>query len=71
MAKEKCRNCKYHGYSSGFITCDYLVITGHSRGCKPGENCEKYERSQKARCVRPNDLFAKKRGVLADGQTNV
>ena len=44
---KKCRKCPYKGSfsSSGgdgtTMCCDYLIITGQSRGCRP-ELCEHY-----------------------------
>lgn len=43
-----CKKCKYRGREMGGYrtTCDYIVIVGHSRGCKV-ENCNKYEPGKK------------------------
>lgn len=43
-----CKKCKYRGRDQGgyYTTCDYIEITGHSRGCKV-EECDKYERGKK------------------------
>lgn len=42
---KKCKNCPYKGTFNGgdgtMICCDYLVITGQARGCRP-ELCEHY-----------------------------
>lgn len=39
----RCRKCSYHGYSGTLgIFCEYLLVTGHMRGCEPGENCDKF-----------------------------
>ena len=46
MGKNKCWTCLYHGYRTA--TCDYLLITGHRRGC-PVEGCTKYASSKRAR----------------------
>mgnify|MGYP007097198147 CR=1 FL=1 len=41
---KKCLKCRYRNKSrSGFLFCDYIGHTGHSRGCKADENCDKYE----------------------------
>ena len=37
--RKKCSTCKYQGYRG---TCDYLLRTGHSRGC-PADACTVYE----------------------------
>ena len=51
--KEKCRFCEYanrltkeNDYS--VLTCDYIGITGHSRGCSPIE-CDKFKPRTKGR----------------------
>ena len=40
----KRKNCKYRRAvsKSQNTTCDYMIMTGKSRGCKP-EDCDKYE----------------------------
>jgi hypothetical protein len=35
-APKWCRGCRYVSCEGG---CDYLLRTGHSRGCPPGEGC--------------------------------
>ena len=37
IKRERCRKCQYH--HSG--TCDYMLITGHRRGCRP-DKCTHY-----------------------------
>ena len=37
------RNCDYYGISTG--TCDYILITGHRRGCSCGKDCIQYRNS--------------------------
>lgn len=36
---ESCTGCKYYRGK----TCQYLDMTGHMRGCRPGKECTKYE----------------------------
>ena len=37
-----CGKCFYHGFiREGNMTCDYILLTGHRRGCKFGAGCEK------------------------------
>lgn len=43
----KCRTCQY--YSPYSLTCDYILITRHSRGCNWGDDCDKYQRGKKKR----------------------
>lgn len=40
--KAFCRECEYCGMSEyGTNLCDYLLKTGHRRGCKAGSKCDK------------------------------
>lgn len=39
---KKCSTCKYRDGQPGRGSCNYLSITGHSRGCSP-EDCTVYE----------------------------
>lgn len=41
-ADRKCGTCKYRDNTPGRGRCNYLTITGHSRGCS-AENCSVYE----------------------------
>ena len=41
-AGRKCGTCKYRDNTPGRGRCNYLTITGHSRGCS-AENCSVYE----------------------------
>ena len=37
-----CGKCIYHGFiRDGLMTCDYILLTGHRRGCKAGAGCDK------------------------------
>lgn len=40
--REKCKTCKFRG-DGRLNGCDYILIKGHSRGCK-AENCTVYEK---------------------------
>ena len=50
---KQCETCKYRsGYREGKkftekIMCDYLLKTGHMRGCPPPPNCAKYDPSER------------------------
>lgn len=47
------KTCYYAGKFGADFCCDYLVIEGHSRGCKP-EECDKYiKKKRRYRKVRP------------------
>lgn len=45
MAK-KCKTCRYRAAVQEFGNCDYILITGHMRGC-PSNNCDKYENGER------------------------
>ena len=39
-----CRKCVFYGSESyGGNLCDYLLRTGHRRGCRAGEGCKRRE----------------------------
>ncbi|MBQ8382031.1 MAG: hypothetical protein IJX47_02370 [Clostridia bacterium] len=39
----RCRKCSYHSYSRTLgIFCEYLLVTGHVRGCEGGDACDKF-----------------------------
>lgn len=48
IKRKKCRKCPYRGtFSNGGseevrMCCDYLIVTGQARGCRP-ELCEHYK----------------------------
>lgn len=42
--REYCRSCRFYGSEEyGHNLCDYILIVGHSRGCKAGVGCERRE----------------------------
>lgn len=45
--KAKCSLCRFKFISCYGPICDYRGITGHGRGCPPGENCTRFERVKK------------------------
>ena len=45
---KKTKTCEYGSKMSGIPICDYIGVTGHSRGC-PIEGCTKYKRRKKIR----------------------
>lgn len=49
---EQCRHCIYSGLTPGGnidrITCDYILITRHRRGC-PVDRCDKFKRRKRRR----------------------
>lgn len=38
----KCKTCMYRNNDNRFGNCNYILITGHRRGC-PADQCDKYE----------------------------
>ena len=42
MRVSKCRICIYRSEYRNINKCDYITITGHMRGCPPGEECTKF-----------------------------
>lgn len=41
IAKKQCNKCQYRSGAYGEGACDYLLVTGHMRGCRP-EECDKF-----------------------------
>ena len=41
--RQWCKECRYRCGEYGTNLCDYIIKTGHRRGCKPGEGCAKRE----------------------------
>lgn len=51
--RKACKKCKYRGRGAGTKNplstqsrCDFIVLTGHMRGCKP-EDCNRFEKGAK------------------------
>ncbi len=44
--RQRCKTCIYRAYQGR--GCDYILITGERRGCKP-EECDKYVKGKKKR----------------------
>lgn len=42
--RQRCKTCIYRAYHGR--GCDYILITGERRGCKP-EECDKYVKGKK------------------------
>ncbi len=41
----RCRRCEYSGQLGGpLVVCDYLLITGHRRGCPAGRKCTRFKK---------------------------
>lgn len=40
---EHCAKCSYSACNGTLgVHCEFILITGHMRGCEPGENCDKF-----------------------------
>ena len=42
----KCRFCKFRAAKTDVNRCDYILITGHRRGCSV-KDCDKYEKGER------------------------
>lgn len=63
---EKCTHCGYRGMTGGRLSCDYILHTGHSRGCRP-DKCTKFKQgTRKKILVRPGNPPKSKRVVDYD-----
>lgn len=52
----KCRTCIYRSDNRHANECDYLILTGHSRGCAGDENCKRYRRGKRLRVGPPTTV---------------
>lgn len=52
---ERCGLCIYRGAQPPQSCCNYILITGHMRGC-PVEGCSKYEKGEKIIIVEDVDM---------------
>lgn len=41
-----CKKCKYRAEKGRAENCNYILFTGHRRGC-PAEKCDKYEKGKR------------------------
>ena len=49
---KKCkRPCVYRAHEKALNGCDYLSMTGHSRGCPPGEKCTRFEQGERKKVI--------------------
>jgi len=46
-----CMRCKYTGFCGPDRCCDYIMATGHMRGCPPGRGCIHYEPGKKVKSI--------------------
>lgn len=43
-----CKDCQYRAADTrGIHSCEYILVTGHRRGCPPGALCTKKERGKR------------------------
>ena len=52
--QEYCRRCVYRKDMGMIKVCDYLLITGHPRGCPPGVGCTKEKTGRRRRPMIPH-----------------
>lgn len=38
----RCKTCVYHSSVDNIIICEYILVTGHRRGCRAGVGCLRY-----------------------------
>lgn len=48
---QKCKTCRWRSNVLHLYTCDYMYLTGKSRGCKPGDECTRYEKGERVKEV--------------------
>lgn len=53
--KKKCPSCIYRGDAQGKNGCDYILITGHRRGCSVDE-CIKYEKGKRKQSKKEEEV---------------
>lgn len=54
---KRCDTCMYRSSSSGRTDgCLYILITGHMRGCPPGDKCDKYKKGDEVKHWKAIDL---------------
>ena len=41
VCDKTCRGCAYSGVTSTCLSCNYILVTGHPRGCPAGEGCKR------------------------------
>jgi transcriptional regulator with XRE-family HTH domain len=61
---EKCTHCGYRGMTGGRLSCDYIIHTGHSRGCRP-DKCNKFKKGIRKKVIVHPSLSRKKKKVSA------
>jgi len=59
---EKCTYCGYRGVLGEKLCCDYIIHTGHSRGCRP-DKCDKFKPGTRKKVLVQPSLSHKKRKV--------
>lgn len=51
VCTKRCSSCyfgtTYARMSDGQRICDYILITGHRRGCPAGDDCDKYRKGRR------------------------
>lgn len=61
-----CRSCVYRSDLMYVNRCDYLLITGHSRGCPGDANCKRYRKGPRKRMVAAKPIRPARRQEKGD-----
>ena len=57
MARKKCGTCKYRCRLSENTCCQFILVTGHMRGCDP-EDCIRYISGKRINLPKKDSNFA-------------
>lgn len=49
---EVCQECVYHGFISGYTSCDFILVTGKRSGCDPGPKCKRFIKGDPAKRIK-------------------
>ena len=60
------KTCKYAEKCGGALTCGYITIEGHRRGCDP-EECDKYKKVERKRGRKPSEEKKKSMPAIVEG----
>lgn len=61
---KRCKRCRYRGPKGGMQLCDYILITGHRRGCSIAK-CDKFEPGKRVGVSEPpNSPIQRKRRAV-------
>ena len=49
--KDRCSKCTFRAPENSPWQCDYISITGQSRGCTPDAKCKRFEEGDRKPCI--------------------